>query len=77
MRLLIVGPGRAGGSIARAAVDAGHEIAAIISRSGATGFGPLLEHGRPFPAGDLLLIAVSDEAIGEVARIDRRPRHLR
>lgn len=67
MRLLIVGPGRAGGSIALAAVEAGHEIAAVMSRSRAAGFGPLLEHGRPFPEADLLLIAVSDEAIGEVA----------
>ncbi len=67
MRLLIVGPGRAGGSIALAAVDAGHEVAAVISRSGATDYGPLLADGLPFPDADLLLIAVSDEAIVEVA----------
>lgn len=67
MRLLIVGPGRAGGSIALAAPDAGHVIAGVISRSGDARFGPPLELEAPLPSADLLLIAVGDEAIAEVA----------
>ncbi|HKZ25904.1 MAG TPA: DUF2520 domain-containing protein [Acidimicrobiia bacterium] len=67
MRLMIVGPGRAGGSIAIAATRVGHEISGVISRSGVTGFGPLIPSNAPLPESDLLLIAVRDEAIAEVA----------
>ena len=67
MRLLIVGPGRAGGSIAIAASQAGHEIAGIVSRSKESRFGPPFGYDTELPAADLLLISVSDEAIGEVA----------
>jgi predicted short-subunit dehydrogenase-like oxidoreductase (DUF2520 family) len=67
MRLTIVGPGRAGGSIAIAAVRAGHQISGILSRSGDTSFGPLIPPDGPLPESDLLLIAVRDDAIIEVA----------
>jgi predicted short-subunit dehydrogenase-like oxidoreductase (DUF2520 family) len=67
MRLTIVGPGRAGGSIAIAATRAGHEIAGVISRSGDNRFGPLVPANAPLPDSDLLLIAVRDEAIVEIS----------
>jgi len=67
MRLTIVGPGRAGGSIAIAAVRAGHQISGVLSRSGDTSFGPLISPDGPLPESDLLLIAVRDDAIIEVA----------
>ncbi len=67
MRLTIVGPGRAGGSIAIAAARAGHQISGVVSRSGLTTFGPLVGPEAPLPESDLLLIAVRDEAISEVA----------
>ncbi len=67
MRLTIVGPGRAGGSIAIAASRAGHEIVGVISRSGDTGFGPLVAPDSQLPESDLLLIAVRDEVIADVA----------
>jgi predicted short-subunit dehydrogenase-like oxidoreductase (DUF2520 family) len=67
MRLTIVGPGRAGGSIAIAASRAGHEICGVISRSGDASFGPLIGPDDPLPESDLLLISVRDEAIAGVA----------
>ena len=67
MRLMIVGPGRAGGSIAIAATRAGHVISGVLSRSGDTSFGPLIPADAPLPESDLLLIAVRDDAIAEVA----------
>jgi predicted short-subunit dehydrogenase-like oxidoreductase (DUF2520 family) len=67
MRLMIVGPGRAGGSIALAAARAGHQITGVLSRSGQGGFGPLVSADTPFPEADLLLIAVRDEAIADVS----------
>ena len=67
MRLTIVGPGRAGGSIAIAAARAGHVIAGVVSRSGDTGFGPLVAADAPLPESDLLLISVRDEAVAKVA----------
>lgn len=67
MRLVIVGPGRAGGSIAIAAARVGHQISGVLSRSGESGFGPPVPAGTPFPDADLLLIAVRDEAIAEIA----------
>jgi predicted short-subunit dehydrogenase-like oxidoreductase (DUF2520 family) len=65
--LTIAGPGRAGGSIALAAARSGHEIAGVVSRSRHAAYGPALEWGDPLPECDLLLIAVRDEAIEEVA----------
>jgi predicted short-subunit dehydrogenase-like oxidoreductase (DUF2520 family) len=67
MRLLIVGPGRAGGSVALAAAAAGHEIAGVVSRSGDDRFGPPLDLEASLPPADLLLVAVGDEAIAGVA----------
>jgi predicted short-subunit dehydrogenase-like oxidoreductase (DUF2520 family) len=68
--MIIVGPGRAGGSIALAAVRSGHEIVGIVSRSdgGGSGFGPALNLEDQLPPAELLLIAVRDDAIVEVTR---------
>lgn len=67
MRLLLVGPGRAGGSIALAGLQRGHEILGVLSRSEDQTYGPALSWDQPLPPADLLLIAVRDDAIEEVA----------
>lgn len=74
LRLLIIGPGRAGMSLAFAAREAGHDIEAVVGRD--------REHARPaaddlgvaplgiddpLPQADLALIAVRDSAIEAVA----------
>ena len=33
MRILIVGPGRAGGALALASAEAGHEVVGLVARS--------------------------------------------
>lgn len=67
MRLTIAGPGRAGGSIALAAARSGHQIAGIVSRSEDSPYGLAVGWDDPLPECDLLLIAVRDAAIEEVA----------
>ena len=74
MRIIVVGPGRAGLSVATAAKQSGHVIAAVVGRSrdhaalpaaalGAVSLGPIDD----FPPADLLLLAIRDDAIGTVA----------
>jgi predicted short-subunit dehydrogenase-like oxidoreductase (DUF2520 family) len=53
--------------LALAATRAGHEITGVLSRSGNTAYGPSLAWDHPLPSADLLLIAVRDDAIVEVA----------
>jgi predicted short-subunit dehydrogenase-like oxidoreductase (DUF2520 family) len=67
VKLIVVGPGRAGGAIALAASRCGHRIEGVISRSGDESFGPALGWDAPLPEADLLLISVRDDAIEEVA----------
>ncbi len=67
MKLIIAGPGRAGGSIALAAAGRGHEIAGVLSRSGGHGYGPELSWDHQLPAADILLVAVRDDSIADVA----------
>lgn len=67
MELVIVGMGRAGGSIAIAARAAGHRLVGTLSRSPHRGPGPHLTWDDPLPACDLAVLAVSDSAIAEVA----------
>lgn len=72
LRLVIVGPGRAGGSIAIASSRAGHEVRAVVpgpsgSLPAPLADVPILERGSPIPDCDLLVIAVRDDVIGEVA----------
>ena len=66
MRLIIVGPGRAGGALATAAPDAGHEIVGVLSRSSTQEYGPVLAWDSPLPEADVVLIAVKDDAIASV-----------
>ena len=66
LRIVIVGPGRAGGSIALAATASGHHVVGVLSRSGAQGLGDELSWDDPLPESDILLVAVKDSAIGEV-----------
>lgn len=68
MRLLIVGPGRAGGSVALAAAEAGHQIVGILSRSGENDrLGPPLSWSDRLPETDAIIVAVRDEQIPGVA----------
>jgi len=66
LRLIIVGPGRAGGALALASIAAGHEIVDVLSRTPGQGYGPELDWDTPLPEADIVLIAVKDEAIAEV-----------
>lgn len=69
MRIIIVGPGRAGGSLAVAAHEAGHEIVGIFARRKddqqvANHLGVVARPiGEPMPEADLLVVAVRDDAI--------------
>ncbi len=62
MRLVIVGPGRAGGSIALAAARAGHEIAGVVGTE-STIYGPPVAIGETLPEADIALICVRDHDI--------------
>ncbi len=74
MRIIVVGPGRAGGSLAVAAHEAGHEIVGIVTRRAddqevARHLGVVARLiGNPMPEADLLVVAVRDDAIRHVAR---------
>jgi predicted short-subunit dehydrogenase-like oxidoreductase (DUF2520 family) len=52
--------------MAVASRDAGHEIVGVVSRSGEERFGPPLNWADAFPAADVMLVAVRDEAIVDV-----------
>jgi predicted short-subunit dehydrogenase-like oxidoreductase (DUF2520 family) len=74
MEIVLVGPGRAGMSLALAAVSAGHGIAAVVGRTPeSAGRGAAMVDGEPLvigadlPAADLLVIATRDAAIEPVA----------
>ena len=62
-----MGAGRAGGSIAIAARDAGHQLIGLLTRS-EQDYGPALEWSEPLPEADIVLLAVKDDAIAEVAQ---------
>ena len=73
-RIILIGPGRAGLSVATAFRQAGHDIGGVLARrpeaaraAGELLGAPGLGWETPLPAADLLLIAVRDDAIGEVA----------
>ena len=73
MRIIVVGPGRAGGSLAVAAHEAGHEVVGIVVRryddqavAGRLGVVARLIDD-PMPEADLLVVAVRDDAIRHVA----------
>ncbi len=74
MRLIVVGPGRAGTALALAASTAGHRIVAVAGRdpeatsSAASAVGAdALDIADAMPEADLVVVAVRDDAIGEVA----------
>ncbi|MFP3913788.1 MAG: DUF2520 domain-containing protein [Actinomycetota bacterium] len=64
MDLVIVGMGRAGGALARASAAAGHRITGVLSSRPSVS---TLSWEEPLPGCDLVIVAVSDSAIGEVA----------
>lgn len=70
MDIIVAGPGRAGRSLAIRFIDAGHRLVGVLARSDAAaaeaGAEPLA-WDRALPAADLLVVAVRDDAIGEVA----------
>ncbi len=74
MRIVLVGPGRAGMSLAMAATAAEHDVVAVVGRSadsaqrGAVMVGAIpLTIAETLPAADLLIIATRDSAISAVA----------
>lgn len=66
MKLIVVGPGRAGGSLALAAEAAGHEVVGVLSRNPVERW-VSLEWDTALPEAEVMFIAVRDEAIAEVA----------
>ncbi|MDF1595967.1 MAG: DUF2520 domain-containing protein [Acidimicrobiia bacterium] len=74
LRIVIVGLGRAGTSVGLAAHRAGHDIVGVLGRSNvipgaATLEAPVLEWGISLPSCDLIIVAVRDDAITEVATL--------
>lgn len=72
LELAVVGPGRAGGAIALAAVAAGHRLAAVVP--GPTGRIPDQLGVEPsrfgmLPLVDLVIVATPDRAIRDAARV--------
>lgn len=74
MRVVLVGPGRAGMSLAIAANAAKHDVVAVVGRSfdsaerGASLVGAVpLTLADEFPEADLLIIATRDGVIGSIA----------
>jgi predicted short-subunit dehydrogenase-like oxidoreductase (DUF2520 family) len=63
MRLVIIGPGRAGGALALAASRVGHEIAGVVARTPGHGLGPDITLESPLPECDVAFIAVRDDDI--------------
>ena len=66
MRLIVIGPGRAGGSVALAAERVGHEIVGVLSRSGSSRWHDI-DWDHPLPEADLAFVAVNDDAINDVS----------
>jgi predicted short-subunit dehydrogenase-like oxidoreductase (DUF2520 family) len=84
-KIVLIGPGRLGLTVARLLAEAGHEIRAIISRDesraaaagrfvGSTGVGTT-DFTR-VREGELVLLALPDDQIGEMAARLRRDGHL-
>lgn len=80
MDIVLVGPGRAGLALSLRLTDAGHAVVGVLARdrtdavaaADRLGGGPL-RWDEPLPSADLLLVAVRDDAIEEVAvRLSRR-----
>ncbi len=65
--LIVAGTGRAGASLALASGAAGHRVVGTLNRTPSETYGPALEWSTPLPAADLLIVAVRDDAIADVA----------
>lgn len=75
MDVILAGPGRAGLSLGAACVDAGHPVIGVLARDPEKAAAAAerldaraLAWDDPLPAADLLVIAVRDDAIAEVAQ---------
>ncbi len=74
VRIVVVGPGRAGGALAVAAHSVGHDVVALFGRrtdvaEPACHLGvPLLKIGAPVPEADLMVVSVKDGALATVSR---------
>lgn len=73
MRLIIVGPGRAGMSLALAAHAAGAHVVGLLGRGDISHLARQVEAqalawDEPFPPADLVLLAVRDDAIASVGQ---------
>ena len=73
-RIIVVGPGRAGGALGIALAAAGHQLTAVVGRNAehASDLAQVLSTqavsiDAPLPATDLLLISVRDDQIAGVA----------
>jgi predicted short-subunit dehydrogenase-like oxidoreductase (DUF2520 family) len=76
MDLILVGPGRAGLALSLASLEAGHHVVGVLARDPDTARvaadrlgGTALSWERVLPRADLLVVAVRDDAIEEVARL--------
>lgn len=74
MDLILLGPGRAGTALSLAAVAAGHRIVAVSGRDASAAAaaaerlgGEALPWASDLPAADIVIVAVRDDAIAEVA----------
>lgn len=67
--MIVVGPGRAGGSLALAAGAAGHHLVGVLSRHPEAAPSGLAALGweAPLPEADLVVVAVRDDAVSDVA----------
>ncbi len=74
MRILLVGPGRAGWSLARRFRDTGHQVCGVVARrfaeaerAGLDLDAPAVTWDGALPPADLMVVAVRDDAIAEAA----------
>lgn len=75
MRVIVVGPGRAGTALAMAAHAAGHEVVAVMARrmeaaedaAASLGAARAVLIGNDVPPSDLIVVATRDDTISEVA----------
>lgn len=67
MKVIVVGPGRAGRTMILACQRAGHEVVGVVSRNAIDPGWPPFSFGDALPEADLLLLTVSDDAIAPVA----------
>ena len=72
LRIAVVGPGRAGGAVALRAIAAGHRVEAVVPGPSGSVPAELVDSVQvvvdgPLPPVDLVIVAVPDDVIAEVA----------